>query len=354
MDELDDDALATVVDLAEMHRVSGSLAAALRRARRPLPVPLAKSLQRSAVVQLRALRVLTEVGSAFDDAGLRWAVVKGPVVAARWPEGATARSYEDLDLLVAPAELASAVQVLVDLGFEHRNKNWVGFRRLGVAEIPLDDGGTVIDLHWHLQALATIRAHIGVDTAELLDRTVPRDLGALTVPTLDGADTLVHLCVHHALAGARRLVELRDIHLVARSVDPALASQRLGQAGAKRLAAPVIDRCERVFGALGASSALELCGHRGWIRLNRFVDASWSALVPFDWTPFPGAIVGAGRPSAAATMGSLTSNVVTFARTRLGLSTITSPAGPLDWDFDAGDAEIEYTRYLADVAGGLE
>lgn len=344
--------LDDLTDLAIRHRVVGSLGAALRAERLDLPSRLRTALAAATTDHLRVMRSLARIAPVMSDAGIDWAVVKGPVLAARWPDPATARSYQDLDLLVAPHQLRSAIEVLGRLGFRHRNSNWTGFRTLGVGELPLDDGETVIDLHWHLVGLGTNRTHLRLPTVQLLQRAVAVHLPTTTVPTLAPADTLVHLCVHDAIAGARQLVELRDVHLVLAEVDPQVVRAALSDAGAQRLASATLERAQRLFGTPGpGSAATQLTGVRAWILLNRAVDALWASGRGSSWTPYPGAVAGAGRPTARATATALVERLGTSAAARLGRPTVVTPGGPLDWSVDAGgDAERE--RYLDDVEAG--
>jgi hypothetical protein len=68
-------------------------------------------------MSLRADLVTAEVLGALGEAGVRAMLVRGPAI-ARWlydDEGA--RSYGDVDLLVAPDDVSRAEQVLAELGF---------------------------------------------------------------------------------------------------------------------------------------------------------------------------------------------------------------------------------------------
>lgn len=334
------------------HRVAGSLAAALRDAGVDQPDLLRAAIAASSADHLRIMRALARIAPALEDAGLRWAVVKGPALAARWPGPATARSYQDLDLLVDPRSIRDAVAVLESLGFEHRNHNWTGFEQLGVGELPLAADDVVIDLHWHLVGLLRDRRTVNVPTAEMLDRVVPLDLAGTVVPTTSDLDTLVHLCLHDALAGVQSLVELRDLHLVASAVSATEARRRLAEARVGRLAAVALDRAERTFGPLGPTRmSAALTGAPGWILVNRAVDEVWSALRPSAWSPFPGSVARAGRSSLKDMAVAVVSELRRSAAVRLGRPTVVSPGGPLDWTVDAG-GPAGRERYFDAVVSG--
>jgi hypothetical protein len=275
-------------------------------------------------------------------------VIKGPVIAARWADAGAPRSYGDLDLLVPPTHLGEAIEQLRSIGYEHRNQNWEGFRRLGVGEVPLDDGQVVIDLHWSLLGLEVHRRAFDLPTTELIERSVPVNVGRVRTRTLDSADTFVHLGVHHGLAGARLLVQLMDVQLVASHPEVDDMHDRLREANATRLVGGVLDRARRAFASSDGGRDGTFAG-RGWSQLNRLVDRAAAAVRP--GTPYPGALVAAGRSEPVATAQALADTVATWARTRVGATTATSDGGPLDWRVDAGGA-AEYRRFLDDVAEG--
>ena len=346
--------VGALVPVAVAHRVDGALALAMRRADRPLPAELVASTDAAAVRHLLALRALDVLRDALDGASVPWVVVKGPALAARWGAAAAVRPYDDLDLLVAPGSFETAVEAIRDAGFSHRNRNWDGFRRMGVGELPLDDGNVVVDLHWSLLGLGRHRRDLDLSADRLVARRVEVSLGGRGVPTLDDEDTLVHLCCHAALAGAQLLSQLVDVHLVARTVDPDRLRVRLDEAGATRLAAVVLARSERVFGpatAFGPPLADRIAAPAGWSAVNRVVDRTWPTVARASWTPFPGSLVRAGRRSVPATARAVATELAASARAHLGLRTEVTEGGPLDWSCERGGAS-SYRRYLDEVASG--
>ncbi|MCZ7629254.1 MAG: nucleotidyltransferase family protein [Microthrixaceae bacterium] len=265
-DDSSGELLAELVELARCNRVEGSLAIALRRHLTEIPAELEMACRRASLVHLRTSRALGSIAAAFDERGIPWAVVKGPAVSRLWPHGTVTRTYDDLDVLVSPCDLRAAADVLQQIGFAHRNRNWGGFTELGVAEIPFDDGSVVVDLHWNLVALLAQRRDLRLDTVDLLRRAETVDLHGCTAPVLSDLDAFVHLCCHSGLAGARNLRILRDVHLTAALVDPDDARLALHDAGCERLAAPVLDRAVRWFGPVISPDGIEsdarhICGN---------------------------------------------------------------------------------------------
>jgi hypothetical protein len=352
VEQVDAEQLDRLVDTALDHRVAGSLSIAWRDAGRALPDRLLAATQLAAVDHLRTRQAVDQVAQVLGAAGVRWAIVKGPVMARRWPHGPAERTYDDLDLLVAPQQLRAAAEALTNAGFRHRNSNWRGFRQLGVGEIPLDDGSVVIDLHWHLVGLGAQRSQVDLPTLDLLERGVEVDLGGTTVRTLCDVDTLVHLCCHDALAGAQSLMHLRDVHLVASELPDRIVRDRLIETRTARLAAVVLDRVERTFGQLGAAPmSSSVTGDPGWIALNRVIDRLWAATPAAGWTPYPGALAGAGRSTARATFRAAAHDLAESVRAHLGRPTLVSPGGPLDWTVQAG-GDVERERFFDEVAAG--
>jgi Uncharacterised nucleotidyltransferase len=343
--------LDEVVELADRHRVSGALVRTLRASGRAVPDRLAAAHGRILADHLRVLRSLARLGEVLDDAAVDWLVVKGPVLATQWHRDPASRAYDDLDLLVDPRAFADAVVALEDAGYAHLNANWEGFRSLGVGEVPFDDGSTVIDLHWHLVGLSQHREAFGIRTDELMSRAVPVELGSVRARTLDAVDTLVHLCLHDAFAGARQLVQLKDLHIVASAVERDTAVERMRSVGVENLGAVVIDRSERLFGTIGGSSFAEhLATDGAWLEINRAVDRAWAA-AGRSWTPFPGALPGAGRARRRDTVAALGSQVQHAVRPRLRLRSIVSEGGPLDWNAPTGGS-VGRGAYLDEVATG--
>jgi Uncharacterised nucleotidyltransferase len=94
---------------------------------------------------LRADITTAEVTSAFEESGIRSILLKGPVL-NRWLYADGMRPYRDSDLLVAPADITRAEEILARRGFEHA---------------PLDD--LTFDRPWHAHAWIRARDGANVD-----------------------------------------------------------------------------------------------------------------------------------------------------------------------------------------------
>jgi len=347
--DLTSEDLAAVVDLANEHRVAGQLRPALVAAGLPIPEEIEALCSTTAVVHLLHVRALERVARTFERAGIPWVVLKGPLLAALWYRDATARRYYDLDVLVDPACFAAAVEALAAEGFDECNYNWTGFRALGMGEVPLTDGQITLDLHWHVLPFEKDRRAFAFRTADILRRRLPVTFETTPAWAPADDDLVSHVTLHAALAGARRLVHLRDIQVVASAVDWAAGVERMRAIGMDRPASAAIDRVEQLLGPLGAGRRAPALGHPGWRALNSTVDAAWRLTT--EAKPFPSVLMAAGRESWRATVGETGRQLATAARRRVGLRTLTTEGGPLSWTRHAGGS-AERDRYFHDVEAG--
>lgn len=208
--------------LAEYHGVSGMVYERLRSIEAAPALLLAELHDRYARAVQGHLRVIWELAQLqplLDATGARWAVIKGPVAVELLYSAPGQRAYQDLDLLVDPAAFRDVLTTLATVGSQVLDRNWTLLRKELRGEVHLRlPRGTALDLHWNL--LNMNRGRMWIDSAEVLERSVRRDLGGVMVPTLDPADTVVHLAVHAGVSGGDRLLWLKDIERAAAVLDP--------------------------------------------------------------------------------------------------------------------------------------
>lgn len=193
------------------HRVESLAARRFRALGQPVPAEFRAQERGAAISSLVAPRLLARVREACDGPIL---VIKGPEVAARYPDPAL-RPFKDLDLLVPRPE--EAQEALLAVGFE-----------------PIGDPALYVDIH-HLRPLALRGLPISVEihsqpkwleqrrppsTAELFASAVPSTTGVEGVFAPDP--------VHHALLVAahswaheplRRLRDLVDVAAMIQGLD---------------------------------------------------------------------------------------------------------------------------------------
>jgi hypothetical protein len=209
------------------------------RSRRDVPPALEARLEEqyfaSAATHVRCIQDLAIAADALDRAQVPWLAFKGPVLAETVYSRPDLRAYADLDLLVAPAAMATATNALEAAGGEVLDRNWERARQRMSGEIHVGmPTGTVVDLHWHVLNETRVRSAFTVDTDELIRRSRRVAVAGIDVPTFDPIDTLVHVALHACMAGANRLLWCKDLEQIVASdpVDWASVTQRARTIGA--------------------------------------------------------------------------------------------------------------------------
>ena len=341
-----------LVTVAERHRVLASLARELNaHAADLVPAETLAFLRRACTLQaaanLRLARALHEIVSAFDAADIRLLAHKGPSLAVLAHGDLALRSFDDLDVLVHPGDVARAGAALVSLGYAPGTLLTDG-RRAALVRWDLHEhyvrGDTDVELHWRL-----VKTAFGgrFDFDGLWARSATVRLGGAEVRTLGPEDLLVALCVHGATHAWSRLAWVSDVAaLVDRS--PALDWARV------RALADALGKRRMVRAALGLALAI---GARvdesteAWIRAEPGLDALGAMVldVMFDEDAKPGVFVR--YQFAVRERG--------WERLALAGRTLFTP-GPEDWDaVELPDSlaplyrVVRPARLLAKYAGGL-
>jgi hypothetical protein len=206
---------STVPQRAEDHRVTPLLYTHLKAARVEVPPAVWRELQGLYLRHRRANEIRTaalrEILKALNDAAIPVVVLKGAALSHfLYPEPAL-RPHSDLDLLVAPANVLRAQQVVQSLGFQGPSASAITHRHLPPLH-RLQDGLRVqVELHQRLlsnyfdnvraaaRGLTGRREPIGVGENRLPDVRVPLRSFALddqSAFTLGLDDQLRHLCDH--------------------------------------------------------------------------------------------------------------------------------------------------------------
>ncbi|WP_408896819.1 nucleotidyltransferase family protein [Nocardioides sp. R1-1] len=188
--------------------------------------------QRRLVHALETVRV----ERLLDTAGIASLVFKGVPLAVLTTGSADARGAGDVDVLVRPADVASAHAVLTRAGWALHERGrvepgmwaWRHVLRWGHSLTYLGPGVDV-DLHWRLDAVpgAQPPAHA------LLARRTTVEVGGAPVPTLAPVDAFHHLAGHReGWTWLRTLVDLRRL-----ARDPAVFDRELTAPALTSLAA---------------------------------------------------------------------------------------------------------------------
>ncbi|MFE1319997.1 nucleotidyltransferase family protein [Kitasatospora phosalacinea] len=140
-----------------------------------------------------------EVLAALAAAGVRAAGLKGLHLlrAGSWPDPA-AREMRDLDVLVAPADLDAAREVLAELHYRPATADGYGRLADDHHDLALSRPGAPGTVELHRALLARDHAR-ELDTAAVLERITPDGF-------LDDADAFLHVVAHAQLQDAGRLM----------------------------------------------------------------------------------------------------------------------------------------------------
>jgi hypothetical protein len=253
------DGLATA---SAAHGVSGFAWRAVRDAGlgdRPDAEPLRAAAAVAAGRHLRALAETERIDAAL--AAVPWLLFKGPVLALVHGSPAL-RSPVDLDILVPRCSFGAAVAALERAGYVVYERNWTLVRNARLGSLRLHSpAGALVDLHWDLLNARAERDAFTVSSESVMARARRVSLGPLTVRTLDPVDTVVHLALHAAMAGAHRLVWLADVAAAVRAIaTPAGATGVAARAVEWSVVPPVglvLRRCLAVLGADSLGDGVE-------------------------------------------------------------------------------------------------
>jgi hypothetical protein len=249
-----DDAAVRIVGTASFHNVEGQCYVAAREDVRLADLcGVLVAAHRAAVFQhMKVLAELGWLGRLLDEAGIAWAVLKGPVLAEFMYPDPGMRAYNDLDVLVDRTAFGDVLELLEAEGAVLIDRNWPMINSTMRGELsavlPL---GTLLDLHWHVVVEASVRRCFTIDIDDLLANR--RTLGDSTtrMPTLSASDTLWHLCLHAALAGGHELRWLDDIRRATAQQQPARSelSRRVDDFGIRLPTAVMLRKAETLLGA---------------------------------------------------------------------------------------------------------
>jgi glycosyltransferase involved in cell wall biosynthesis len=320
---------------------------------------LADSRKLAALNHLRTVAALRSLGRDLRAAGVPWLVIKGPALAGPVHGSPELRWHGDLDVVVPAERLGEAVAVLEGSGAQMMDRNWTLIRSHLKGEVHLRLALDVaLDLHWHLLNDRSLREAFPLSMAGVFDRSRVIRIAGMDVPTLSGADTVVHVALHLMLAGGHRLIWLKDLErLLATGTAPvAEVARRAREWQAEVVLAAALGRVARALGCPpGARPLLEpRTPHRLWTG----VDGLAARLTPVERQDGSASLL---RILARSARGSERQSGVELARKSLHHLTEArregprlrlaedDPANPGSDRYDAG-GDVERTAFMADVA----
>lgn len=173
---------------------------------------------------------LLQIGAALDAAGITWAVLKGFATAHLDYPDPSMRQSADVDLLVAPAELAHALEVLGGLGWSQAYALPRDHLEFTHAVTLRNERHVEVDLHQRIGHRALGRL---VPTDELLAARRPFEIAGRRLHALSDADRVIHAGLHEATSR-------NDYHHLSSTADVLVLTQRH-----RALAGDVVERCDR-------------------------------------------------------------------------------------------------------------
>jgi hypothetical protein len=178
------------------------------------PVPSARA---AAIRTLAVDAVTVEVLRAFQRAGCRSILLKGPTLQRELHRDGSRRVYNDTDLLVAPTDLPQAEEALAGLGFrlvlDHRDHP-------GVSEPHAQEWKRLdrksVDLHWRIPG-------VGIPPEQAWDvlaaQTEPITIGGTGGDALARSGIALVVALHAAHHGTTFAQPLRDLDRALTQVD---------------------------------------------------------------------------------------------------------------------------------------
>ncbi|MBE7191246.1 MAG: nucleotidyltransferase family protein [Gordonia polyisoprenivorans] len=323
------------------------------------PQALADTEEISRAAQLRSMenkRVLFVIKRALDGAAVRWIVVKGPVIAARFYPAEWTRQYNDIDIVVHPDDLGIALDALVSAGITMLDQNWEMIARKRQGEISLLCSSALIDLHWHFYSSPSIRRRCHVDMRAIIDRRHNMSAAGLSVPIMDDLDGLVFLATHAILSGGHKARWMVDFAFAYASIDPEPA-RLFERARSHDAALQLAVMVQRVEGSL----EVDLCRAEEFLTLSEklWLAACWMTgrLAPVEnelaGTLSGRAVLSATRDRFWSSLTAAARNVLEADRTRRGrrsgreadLAALHSPGG------SSADRELWLRTAVAEGGG---
>ncbi len=245
-------------ELVRRHRVERLVSTALSRNEIPVPDPLRREIERDArQVAERNLRFAQEshrLLNAFGGAGVRVIFVKGLTLSALAYGDPYLKTGCDIDILVEPALVNAAAQLLTSCGYEPvvpavdaKSRAVVDWHRRRKESVWCKRGtGQYLDLHSALVDTPALIPEIGMKTPV---QQVPIGNGR-SLPTLQTSDLFAYLCVHGTWSAWFRLKWIADVSaLLSRqgttNIEPLYAHARTRGAG--RAAAQALLLARELF-----------------------------------------------------------------------------------------------------------
>lgn len=218
---------------------------------------LAADTERLAAANLRMAIEAHELRSDFERAGLALLFVKGLTVGALAYPSPMLKMGRDIDLLIAPEQLADAVELLCNRKYRreipHPSADLQSWHIRRKESVWARDPAILVELHTRLADNRDLipGIHVGSHSQEVI--VAP----GIVLPTLARDELLAHLCVHGASSNWFRLKWITDFAALlhgASEREVARSYARTQELGSFRAADQAFLLADRLYGALRGSA----------------------------------------------------------------------------------------------------
>ena len=181
--------------------------------------PMRSEFYGNALNNLHLARELARLAGVLSRQSIEVIVFKGPVLALQAWGDVALRQFNDLDLLVHPADAARAVEVLIADGYAaltfDRQHPELSIARRCEDEFMRPGGAAMIDLHWELNPSYFAYGPLG---AEVWNRSESMRVEGVDVMTLGPVDLVLFLAVHATKHGWINLGWICDFNAALRAL----------------------------------------------------------------------------------------------------------------------------------------
>lgn len=239
------------VDVVERHRIAGLAARALEGIVPELwGAELADRARRDAVANLRAAAACAELEWRLDAAGVRRLYLKGLTLSVLAYGSPSIKASADIDILVAPDDIAAAADVLVEVGFKLSDPAGLPLEKLGDWHRKYKETNWVrgadriaVDLHSRL-ADSIALLPLGVDAPAQLVSVGP----SIVLPTIAANLLPTYLAVHGASSCWFRLKWIADFAALCGGTNAVELEKSAAHLAAERPMAQALLLANELFG----------------------------------------------------------------------------------------------------------
>ena len=172
--------------------------------------------------QLRQLSELIQIQTRMRQKGVALISLKGPALSQEIYGDPSERNSRDLDLLIHSYDLDTALQVLLELGYENLTKYNTTKQKAAIIhyyhhfELKHPQSAIVVELHWKLSS----SREVDIDEQKLWGNTRSITVSGHKLRVLSEENLSTYLCIHGTLHHFFRLQWLMDVFQLYKNLSP--------------------------------------------------------------------------------------------------------------------------------------